>query len=102
MLVALLLVIGHCFVERARSGEGLVKCDHTAFDVAEGVVNPLRRDRVFVVARVAHERPARTERFPEKIRHGQAGERGFSLRLAYPFRERWHEIEHLQKVALDV
>jgi hypothetical protein len=57
VLIVDALILAHGVVERATTSEDLVQCHRTLFGVAKGIADPLRRDRVFVVARVTDECP---------------------------------------------
>ena len=67
-LVAARLILGERLLECATLGETGIERFGQVLSVDEGVADPLRRDRVLLVAGVADERPARAVGLAEVIR----------------------------------
>ncbi len=70
--------------------------------MAECVADPLRRDRILVVAGIADERPARTERRAEDVAHSAALEALYARRAVDALGEYGGKFERLAVVGLDV
>jgi hypothetical protein len=68
----------------------------------ERVADPLGRDEVRVVARVAHEHPTGAVRLAEVTAHGRSDEAFLAPARAHQLRELGSEVEGGEEVALDV
>src|SRR5262245_5905954 len=100
--VARRLVRGHRILERARARKPFVERRRTEPGIAERVGDPLSGDEVLVVARVANERPARTERLAKKIRHRRTDEAFLASRRADTLRKCGDAVEGLEIMPLDI
>src|SRR6266508_5881640 len=102
LLVARGLVLAHGDLEGAGTGQRLLQRRGAQLGVPEGVVDPMARDEVFVVAGVPDKRPAWPVRLAEVVRHRGADEARLAGGGADPLGEGWRQLEHLQVVAFDI